>query len=171
MEKLFENKTTYNKDTYIEFLKFHNKTYNFSYMLYTIIWSAIFTLCMYLAYGTGNILQGIFVTVILICFVIYRIYRPKFIVNRELKSDKITDNNTNHFIFYDKEIEVKNNNGSFKYRYFKLYKVFETEDFFYLYVNRENAFLVSKKTFSLGTSEDFSRFIKNKCGIKYRLKI
>lgn len=170
MEKLFENKTTYTKDTYMEFLRFHTKTYNLPYMAYTMFWAAIFILCIYLAFSSGNRLQGVIITIILICFVVYRVYRPKKLVDNELKSEKISTNNTNVFSFYDKNFLVENNNGVFTFRYFMLHRVFETDDFFYLYVNKENAFLVAKKTFSLGTAEDFSKFIKDKCKLKYRLK-
>lgn len=170
MEKLFENKTTYTKDTYMEFLRFHTKTYNLPYMAYTMFWAAIFILCIYLAFSSGNRLQGVIITIILICFVVYRVYRPKKLVDNELKSEKISTNNTNVFSFYDKNFLVENNNGVFTFRYFMLHRVFETNDFFYLYVNKENAFLVAKKTFSLGTAEDFSKFIKDKCKLKYRLK-
>lgn len=170
MEKLFENKTTYTKDTYMEFLRFHTKTYNLPYMAYTMFWAAIFILCIYLAFSSGNRLQGVIITIILICFVVYRVYRPKKLVDNELKSEKISTNNINVFSFYDKNFLVENNNGVFTFRYFMLHRVFETDDFFYLYVNKENAFLVAKKTFSLGTAEDFSKFIKDKCKLKYRLK-
>ena len=51
-----------------------------------------------------------------------------------------------------------------------LHKIYETPDFFYLYITRENAFLVSKDSFSLGTKEDFSKFLKNKCRLKYKCK-
>ncbi len=168
MEKLFENKTTYNQDTYIDFLKFHNKTYNLSYILYTVFWALLLILCIYLSFGSKNRIQGVVLTIILICFVFYRLYHPRMIVNKEIKSEKISTNNTNTFSFFDKSFEVKNNNGSFIYKYFMLYKVFETSDFFYLYVTRENAFLISKNTFSLGTPEDFSKFIKKKCKFKYK---
>ncbi len=171
MKKLFENKTTYSQDTYITFLKFHNKTYNFSYMLYTIFWCALLFLCLYLSFGSGNRIQGVVLTIILICFIFYRLFRPKMIVDKEMKSEKVSTNNTNTFSFYDKNFEVQNNNGSFKYKYFMLRRVFETNDFFYLYVTKENAFLISKNTFSLGTPEDFSKFIKNKCNIRYSKKM
>ena len=36
------------------------------------------------------------------------------------------------------------------------------------YVTKENAFIISKKTFSFGTAEDFSTFIKNKCKMKFK---
>lgn len=168
---LFKNSTTYTKDIYVEFLKFHSKTYSFSYILYTVFWTALLLLCMYLSFGIGNIFQGTVLTLGLILFILYRVYRPKRLIKKENESDKFTSNNTNTFKFFDKHFEVKNNNGSFVYRYFMLHKVFETKNFFYLYVNRENAFLISKSAFSLGTTEDFSKFMKKKCGIKFRKKV
>ena len=170
MEKLFENKTTYTKDTYMEFLRFHTRIFNAPYMAYTIFWSAVFMLCIYLSFSIGNRLQGVLITIILIGFVLYRVYRPKRVVDKELESDKISSNNINTFSFYNGNFTVENKNGSFSFRYFMLYRVFETDKYFYLYVNKENAFLLSKKTFSKGTAEEFSEFIKKKCRFKYRLK-
>lgn len=170
MKELFKNSTTYTQDIYIEFLKFHNKTYNLTYTLYTIAWSAFFILCIYIAFDSELRLQGVFFTIVLIAFIFYRLYHPKMVVDREIKSDKISTNNTNTFTFFDKNFEVKNNNGSFIYRYIMLRKVFETKDYFYLYVTKENAFLISKKTFSLGSSEDFSKFLSSKCKFRFRRK-
>ncbi len=168
MEKLFENKTTYTQETYVEFLKFHNKTYNLSYMLYTAFWVCLLLLSIYLSFAGNMRIQGVLLTLVLIGFVFYRIYRPKMIVNREMKSEKVSDNNTNTFNFYDKNLVVKNNNGSFTYKYLLLRKVFETKTFFYLYVTKEDAFLVAKDSFTVGSSEEFSTFIKKKCSLKYR---
>lgn len=170
MEKLFINKTTYSKDTYMEFLRFHSKTYSTSYMLYTIFWSFVILLSVYLAFASNYRIQGVVLTIALIAFMIYRIYRPKRNVEKELKSDKISDNNTNTFTFYNKYFATENKNGSFNFRYFMLYRVFETDKFYYLYISRENAFLISKDSFSYGTAEDFSNFIKKKCRLKYRLR-
>lgn len=167
-EKLFVNKTTYTKDMYVDFLKFHNKKYNPSYIAYTVFWAFLFFLCIILSFGSGNRVQGVLVTTILICFVIYRIARPKFIVNKEITSDKFEGNLTNTFTFYEKNFEVKNVNGKFIYKYSNLRKIFETEDYFYLYATKENAFLLSKSAFSFGTSYNFSKFIKNKCSLKYK---
>lgn len=166
--KLFVNKTVYTKENYIEFLEFHNKKYNFSYMAYSIIWTIIFLFCIIVAFGSELRLQGVLITIILICFVSYRIIRPKLIVQREMSSDKLDKNNVNTFTFYDKYFEVKNNNGKFNYKYMMICKVFETENFFYLYVSKENAFLIFKNTFSLGSSEDFGDFMKHKRGWKYK---
>ena len=168
MEKLFENKTTYTTEMYVEFLKFHNKKYNPSYIAYTVFWAFLFVLCIMLSFNSGNRLQGVVMTIVLICFLIYRFVRPQVIVNREMNSDKLSEQVTNTFSFYDKNFRVKNANGKFDYKYSSLRKIFETDTFFYLYVTRENAFLISKAAFSLGTPDSFSKFIKSKCGFKFK---
>lgn len=171
MEKLFENKTTYNKDTYLMFLKFHAKTYNLTYILYTVFWIALLLLCIYLSFSNNSRIQGVILTIALLVFIFYRFYHPKMLVKKDLESDKISDNNINDFTFFSKNFTIQNKNGSFYYRYFMLRKVFETEDFFYLYVTKENAFILDKSTFSLGTTEEFSKFIKDKCKLKYKKKL
>lgn len=166
-DKLFVNKTTYTKDMYVEFLKFHNKKYNPIYIAYTLFWAFLFFLCIILSFDSGSRTQGVLVTIILICFLIYRIVRPQLIVDKEMNSDKLEGNITNTFTFYEKNFEVKNANGKFIYKYSNLRKIFETQDYFYLYVTKENAFLLSKSAFSFGTSYTFSKFIKTKCRFKY----
>lgn len=170
MQKLFENKTTYTQDIYIEFLKFHNKLYHLSYFLYTVFWVALLLLCIFLSFADNMRIQGVLLTIVLIMFIFYRIYRPKMLVNKEMNSEKISDNNTNTFSFYDKDFVVKNNNGIFKYKYILLHRVFETNTFFYLYVTKDDAFLIAKDAFTFGTADEFSSFIKKKCIFKYKLK-
>lgn len=155
---------------YIDFLTFHGKKFNFSYILYTIFWIFIFCLCLIITFGTGSRIQGVLITIILIIFIIYRFARPKFIINKELESDKLdNDDNANTFSFYDKSFDVSNKEGTFSYKYFMIYRVFEVCDFYYLYMTKENAFIVSKHAFSLGNQKDFSKFIKSKCRSKYKI--
>ena len=167
--KLFENETQYSTNDYVQFLRFHGKKFNFSYVTYTLFWGSLLFLCLILAFGTGARLQGVSITIVLILFIGYRFARPRMIVNNELNSDKFGDSNVNTFSFYEKEFEVLNKNGSFNYKYFMLYRIYETRDFFYLYVTKENAFLVSKYAFSLGTERDFAAFMKVRCKSKYKI--
>lgn len=171
MNKLFENETTYTANAYVDFLRFHNKKYNVPYMTYTVFWAFILLLCIILAFGSGARLQGVIITIILICFIIYRLARPRMIVDKEFKSDKLSENNVNKFSFYDKEFVVSNKKGKFSYKYFMLYRVFETSEYFYLYVSKENAFLVSKFAFSLGSAKEFSTFMKVKCKSRYKVSL
>ena len=52
--------------------------------------------------------------------------------------------------------------------YFKLHKVYETKDYFYLYLNKDYSLIVSKDGFTIGNSRKFSKFIKKKCIFKYK---
>jgi len=79
---------------------------------------------------------------------------------KKFAQSKETTVTINFYKFYFK-IEQK------VYPYLKLYKVFETKEYFYLYVNEENAVLVNKKGFKIGTTEEFTEFIKKKCLFKY----
>lgn len=169
MEKLFVNKTTNTQEAYMKFLKFHSKKFNLFYIAYTIFWSFLFMICIIIAFRGGLRIQGVLFTIALIIFIFYRLSKPKMIVNNELKSDKISPKSTNTYTFYEKYFEIKNKNGKFNYRYLMIQKVFETSEYFYLYVSKENAFLVSKNTFSLGNERDFSSFIKRKCKLRYKL--
>ena len=162
-------KLGYSTSDYVKFLRFHNKKFNPSYITYTVFWCILLILSLILAYGSGARLQGVIITIVLILFIGYRFARPKMIVNNELNSDKFTDNNVNTFSFYDKEFEVSNKNGKFTYKYFMLYKIFETRDYFYLYITKENAFLVSKYAFSIGKERDFATFMKVRCRLKYKI--
>ena len=169
-EILFKNRTKNTVDSYAEFLNFHHKAFHASYVAYTVFWSFMFFLCIILCFGSNARTQGVLFSIVLIVFIIYRILRPKMLVDNELKGDKLTTNNINTFYFYDKTFEAKNERGVFSYKYSLLYKTFETDRYFYLYVNKENAFLVSRSAFSLGTPETFSSFMKKKCGLKYKKK-
>ena len=61
--KLFVNKTTNTKEAYIEFLKFHGKTFNLAYIAYTVLWTFLFILCIILAFSSGARLQGVGMTI------------------------------------------------------------------------------------------------------------
>ena len=63
-------------------------------------------------------------------------------------------------------MEIKNNNTIIKMKYYKLYKVFETETSFYLYINKNYSYVLDKNCFSIGKAEDFYRFIKKKLWYK-----
>ncbi|MCI8518797.1 MAG: YcxB family protein [Clostridia bacterium] len=167
--KLFINKTTNTQDAYMKFLKFHSKTFSFSYILYTVFWSFLFTLCIFLAFRGNARIQGVLLTIALIGFIAYRFFKPRMIMDNELKSEKVSTKSVNTYTFYERSFQIKNKNGTFNYKYFMINKVFETSEYFYLYVSKENAFLVSKNTFSLGTPTDFSSFMRRKFKLKYKL--
>lgn len=167
MEKLFENITTYNIDEYKKFVKFHNKKYNLNYNLYTLFVLFLIMFCTVSSFSSKNTKLGILFIIIAICFIIYRILHPYLFVKKEATSEKIGKELTNTYTFYEDYFRIKNNKQTIKLKYHKLYKIFETKDNFYLYINKNHSFVLSKNTFTIGKVSDFYGFIKKKLWFRF----
>lgn len=163
MKPLFKNITIYNSKNYNQFVNFHGEKFNFSYNMYTFVMLALMLYCIVL-----NIIQKDFLLFLLFLAmfaftIIFRMFLPAKRYQKTKKKfaqNKETRINIDFFKLYFK-VEQK------VYPYLKLYKVFETKDYFYLYIDEENAVLVNKNGFKLGTAEEFTEFIKKKCLFKY----
>lgn len=163
MKPLFKNITKYNSKNYNQFVKFHGEKFNFSYNMYTLVMAILLIYCIILNIIEKNILFILlFLTILVLTFVI-RMYLPMKRYQKTKKKYAENKENSFSFTFYKFYFTVDKRTFS----YSRLYKVFETKDYFYLYVNDENAVLVSKTGFKMGTAEEFSEFIKKKCLFKY----
>ena len=163
MKVLFKNVTKYNKKNYEQFLQFHNKKFGFSYNFYTIIMSILLIVCIVFSANEKNILFVFMFLIILIAFLLFRLYFPMKKHEKTEKQYKANKENLCTYSFYDWYFTLNEQT----FYYFKLFKVFETKDYFYLYINDENAALVSKNGFQKGSTKEFSEFIKKKCLLKY----
>lgn len=168
---LFKNHTTYSKENYNKFVQFHNKKYGLMYDLYTIIILLFIIYCLITSIRNKVLfLSIIFISAILV-FLIYRIFHPIFEYKKEVSSKQISQEQSFFFYFYEKSFKVREKARFIKIRYFRVYKVYETEYFFYFYMSKKHAFLIDKQGFTLGNSEDFSNFIKHKFKLKYHLEL
>lgn len=163
MKPLFKNITKYSDQSYQQFVDFHTNKYNNSYKFYTIIISILFVYCIILNITQKNIGLSLLFIGMLVGYLMMRVYVPakEYVKNKKRFSDNKSSFFT--FTFYKFFFTV----DSQRFYYMKLHKVFETKEYFYLYVNEDTAFLVSKNGFKLGNSNDFSEFIKKKCLLKY----
>lgn len=164
MDLLFRNTTTYNSKKYDKFLQFHEKNFSFSYNLYNIIMIILLLYCMIINIIQKNVQFTILFLAMLAILILIRIYWP---IKKYEKNEKQYSNNENStftFLFYKYFFTINEET----FYYLKLYKVFETDSYFYLYINSDNAILLEKTGFEVGTSEDFSKFIKKKCFLKYK---
>ena len=164
MKPLFKNITKYNTQNYQQFLEFHNQKFSFSYNFYTITMLLLLIFCVILNIIEKNIVYILFFIGLVLLFLLFRLYFP---LKRHEKTQKQFNENKEticNYSFY-KWYFILNEKT---YYYFKLYKVFETQHYFYLYINDENAALVNKKGFEIGTMEEFRQFIKKRCLFKYR---
>lgn len=163
MKPLFKNITIYNSKNYNQFIKFHGEKFNFSYNMYTFAMLALILYCVILNIIQYNIVLILLFLTMFILTILFRLYLPGKRYQKTKKKfakSKETSITINFFKFHFK-IDQK------VYTYLKLYKVFETKDYFYLYLDEENAILVSKNGFKLGTVSEFTEFIKKKCLFKY----
>ena len=58
--------------------------------------------------------------------------------------------------------------GSFKLRYYKIYRAYENKNYFYLYLNKDYAFIIEKSGFIIGNKDEFRNFIKSKFRFKFK---
>ena len=166
-EILFKNITKYNSKNYNQFTEFHNKKYALSNTFYTIIMTILLIYCIILNIKKLNVPFIFLFITLLIGFLLWRIYFP---MKRYQKTQKELSNikeASYTFSFYNLYFLLDKK----AIYYFKLYKVFETKDYFYLYINPDYAMLVSTSGFELGSAEDFGKFIRKKCLFKYRKTI
>lgn len=163
MKPLFKNVTTYTPKNYNKFINFHSNKYSRSYFAYTLLFAIMIIYCLIVNIIHKNVLLVFMFILILIVFLICRTYIPAYRYNKNKKKCTNGKNMTFSFAFYKYYYTVNKH----RFYYFKLHKIFETEEFFYLYVDNENASLLEKSGFVIGSSEQFSEFIKKKCMLKY----
>lgn len=165
---LFKNTTKYSPDIYQEFLTFHGKKHQFTYILYTAIIIALLLFCVIVQVKSHNLSLAIIFCIIITFFFLWRYFHPISKISKEFESEKIRNEKEFTFIFYEKYIKIRDKLQFDTIKYYKLYKVYETPTFFYLYIDRTHSFLIDKSKFSLGSSEDFSTFIQKKCWYNFK---
>lgn len=167
MKPLFKNITKYNSKNYEQFIKFHGEKFNFSYNMYTAVMSILLIYCIILNIMQKNIPFVLLFLALLILIFLFRMYLPMKRYQKTQKQYSKNKETSISFIFYKFYFTV----GKKTFPYMRLYKVFETKDYFYLYIDDENAVLISKNGFKMGTAEEFSEFIKKKCFFKYKKEV
>lgn len=171
MKLLFKNKTKYTPDTYQEYLSFHQKVYGLSHKFYTaiVLFSLLFCIIAQVSFHYYTL--AIIVSFALTGFILWRLFHPIYVISKELNSDTLQEQKEFVFKFYEKYFRIYYHRTFDNIHYKKLYKIFETNTFFYLYIDKNHALLLAKSNFSIGTSEDFATFLKRKKPFKYHKKL
>ncbi len=170
LKVLFKNTTQYSKLIYDEFLAFHTKIYHFSYLAYTVLVTAFLLGSLILQIKYHNFSVAILLCFGFTSFILWRFFRPIHDVSKEYNSETIQQEKSFTFQFYDNFFVIKSSQVYSKVKYYQLYRIFETTDFFYLYIDKTHSFLVSKSGFKKNNPDDFSKFIQKKCWWCYRNK-
>ncbi len=169
---LFKNITKYDKEIYTDFLKFHQKVFGLKYSLYTAFVIGLLLILVAMQIRNHNMNLAIILCSIITGFFLWRYLHPASEVAKEVNSAKIQNEKEFTFTWYEKKIKIRENDKleTYMIKYNELYKVYETEEFFYLYTDNRHALLINTNSFIIGNSEDFSEFIKKKCKFKYKFR-
>lgn len=165
---LFKNTTKYSKEVYDRFLAFHSKKYHITDTLYTIVVILFVLFCLILQVKSHHLNLAILICCGLTAFILWRFCRPIFVITKEYKSEKIQKEIAFTYQFYHHFFTIEDTKEYSKIKYYELYKIFETSEFFYLYLDKTHAFLLDKSCFQKNNPVDFSQFIKKKCWWCYK---
>lgn len=126
----------------------------------------LFFIMLYIEYHYYGI--AIIFCACLTSFILWRYFHPIEEVQKDYHSDKITKETSFTFSFYNKYFKVYSKMQYSVIYYKELYKIFETDNFFYLYLDSRHSLLIEKSGFKKGTPVEFRDFIKKKCPFKYK---
>ena len=166
MEILYKNKTKYTKETYEKYLQFHQNKYGNKYTFTTIVTIMLLCFCIITNFQYSNQLAEFILLIVLIIFCFYRFFHPVKIIKKELKTEKIEKEKEFTFEFYEKFFTISDAENTEKIQYWKLYKVYKTDESFYLYIDKNHAFLLNKNKFTKGNTAEFLKFLKRKTWFK-----
>lgn len=162
MKVLFKNTTKYTKENCDNFLEFHSNKYGTKELIKLIL--AIICAGYIIIFNVINMNWTLLLMAILVGFMIYFYEKNKYV--EEKKNKKKIKEFT--FYFYEKHIKIKYKRNFERLKYFQLHKIFETDEYFFLYLDDKQSLILSKSGFEVGTPKAFSKFIKGKCPFKYK---
>lgn len=160
MKVLFKNTTKYTKENRNNFVEFHNNKYGVKELL-NIIFLGIVMLYMLIL----NLIWKNWIFILIIAITIGILYTLEKNTKEKKERSKVKEFT---FYFYKKHIKIKYKKEFERLKYFQLHKIFETDEYFFLYLDEKSSMILSKKGFEIGTANEFSQFIKHKCPLKYR---
>ena len=168
LKMLFKNSTKYNESIYMEYLNFHKNKFGFKYTLYTVFIIGLLLFCLIVQVNAHNFTLAIIFCSIITVFFLWRFLHPVSAVSKDFKSDKIQKEEKFTFTFYENKFKIRAKLQTSIMKYSDLYKIFETPTFFYLYIDKTHAILLKKDCFSIGSADEFSKFIHKKCWYKFK---
>lgn len=166
MKILFKNNTKYTREKYNDFIEFHKNKYGKKVIANILIISIC--ILYILIFNIINKNWLLILSVLIIGIILY--------IANNLKTTKETSKNKKMinkqkeftFFFYKNYIKIRCGRKFDRLKYFELYKVFETKEYFFLYTDETHSLIISKDGFEIGTAKGFSEFIKKKCLLKYK---
>lgn len=142
-------KSAYSEERARDFFKFHLFKINpTKYIYFSVALSSLITALVFIL--IRNLGLALFFIVLAIIVLIVRLATTSIIINRTMK--KLSFPTTNYELTFNKEnIKYQDSNRKDLYVWKKLVAVYETKNYFYFYVKKNNALVLPK--FNLNDAE------------------
>ena len=166
MKVLFKNTTEYNKENYNEFIKFHQNKFGVK----TIIKISLIGLCLIYIIIMNLIYKNLKAVgiILLVGLIVYGLNKLRVSEQIQDRKKDIKSKKKFTFYFYENYIKVRCGRKYERILYLELYKIFQNEEYFFLYTDENHSLIMNKNGFEIGTPETFNLFIKKKCPLKYK---
>lgn len=170
MKEEIKNTTTLTEEEIIRFQTFHMNVAHRGTLIFNIllcvilfIMGAVILIKDHNNWGYAYFLLGVI-------YLVYRLMMPKQTAKLMIARDPNVLNLTNTYVFGKKDITVSGNDFSSKVTYDKVYRIYETNQNFYLYMDRNQAYILAKDGFEQGKVEELTKFLKQKLQKKFKDK-
>lgn len=170
MKEEIENTTTLTEEEIIQFQKFHMNVAHKGTLIFNII------LCIILFVMGAVILirdhnnWGYAYFILGAIYLLYRLMMPKQTAKLMIARDASIVGLTSTYLFSKREMKATGTDFSASIAYDKIYRIYETKDNFYIYLDRNQAYILTKKGFEDGKLETLVPFLKEKLQKKYKDK-
>lgn len=169
MEKKFEICSRYTEETFAEFAEFHCKQIQgvayLRYLGWFMIWASIW---FYYTSPTMDFVDfllnpGLWLSLL---FIFMSYWIPGNTAKQLYKKYKAGNGLENTITFYEDRVVFRTQAAEASYFYKQLYKCYETEKYFYVYVKRSMAQVIGKADFVCGSPDDLRAFFQQRTDVK-----
>ena len=137
--------------------------------VFTVVLSVI---ALYVVWQLGNFDSNWWVMLLLIGFAIYSLYKLATASTNTAKvlmrSYGKLRNRRAAYYFYDGDFRITGLQASNLHPYFQISRMYETNEYFYMYFGEGNTYFIRKDGFKQGDADAFRTFMKEKLGKRFK---
>ena len=137
--------------------------------VFTVVLSVI---ALYVVWQLGNFDSNWWVMLLLIGFAIYSLYKLATASTNTAKvlmrSYGKLRNRRAAYYFYDGDFRITGLQASNLHPYFQISRMYETNEYFYMYFGEDNTYFIRKDGFKQGDADAFRTFMKEKLGKRFK---
>ncbi|MBR6802105.1 MAG: YcxB family protein [Eubacteriaceae bacterium] len=149
--------------TFCKFNSMRNKNYKSANVRIYVIMAVIFAVTIYMFFGDGFGYNKFIMLAVSVLFGWY--YFNALVLAPKKQYVKVKEGYSGKkYVMTDEAFEVHQGEGVDTFYYDDILKVYEIEEYFYVYVTNALCLVVDKSLFTLGTPEDFAEILEENLG-------